>query len=91
MIRDVIQKQKTELEEKLREKYIRRETLLNTDDSGLIKVIIGPRRAGKSFFGMHAVAGSGSFGFVNFDDERLVTVSETIYRFCLMQFYSRIL
>ena len=76
MIRDVIQKQKAELEEKLREKYIKRETFLNADDSDLIKVIIGPRRAGKSFFGMHAVAGSGSFGFVNFDDEQLAAVSD---------------
>lgn len=76
MIRDVIQKQKAELEEKLLEKYVKREALLDTDDSDLIKVIIGPRRAGKSFFGMHAVAGSGTFGFVNFDDERLVAVSD---------------
>jgi uncharacterized protein len=76
MIRDVIQKQKAELEEKLLEKYVKREALLNTDDSDLIKVIIGPRRAGKSFFGMHAISGSGSFGFVNFDDERLVAVSD---------------
>lgn len=76
MIRDIIQKQKAELEEKLREKYVKREALLNKNDSDLIKVIIGPRRAGKSFFGMHAVAGTGSFGFVNFDDERLVAVSD---------------
>ncbi len=76
MIRDIILKQKTELEQKLSEKYIRRDVALESLDSGLIQVIIGPRRAGKSFFGMHEVAGSGSFGFVNFDDERLITVSD---------------
>jgi uncharacterized protein len=76
MIRDIIQKQKTEFEQKLLEKYVIRETLLKTTDSGLINVIIGPRRAGKSFFGMHCVTGSGTFGFVNFDDERLNAVND---------------
>lgn len=76
MIRDIILKQKAEFEQKLQEKYIRRETSLKSADSGLINVIVGPRRAGKSFLGMQSVAGTGSFGFVNFDDERLVAVTD---------------
>jgi uncharacterized protein len=76
MVRDIIQKQKSELEQRLQEKYIHRETLLKMNDNGLINVIIGPRRAGKSFLGMHSVVGSGSFGFVNFDDERLVAITD---------------
>jgi predicted AAA+ superfamily ATPase len=76
MIRDIILKQKEELEQRLGEKYIRRDVALASKDTGIINVIIGPRRAGKSFFGMHEVAGSGPFGFVNFDDERLVIVSD---------------
>ena len=40
-------------------------------ENDIIKVIIGPRRAGKSFFAIHALSGEGSFGYVNFDDERL--------------------
>jgi len=76
MVRDIILKQKAELEQKLLEKYIRRETVLKSIKSGLIHVIIGPRRSGKSFFGMHQVSESGKFGFVNFDDERLLSVSD---------------
>ena len=75
MIRDIIIKQRSELEQKLQEKYVIRQTSLKGNHSGLIQVIIGPRRAGKSFFGMHHLAETKSFGFMNFDDERLVTVS----------------
>jgi predicted AAA+ superfamily ATPase len=76
MIRDIIFKQKSELEQKLQEKYITRQTNLRGNHSDLVQVIIGPRRAGKSFFGMHHLVETKSFGFVNFDDERLVTVSD---------------
>jgi predicted AAA+ superfamily ATPase len=76
MVRDILLRQKEELEHRLLEKYIRRDAVLASKDSGIINVIIGPRRAGKSFFGMHEVAGSDTFGFVNFDDERLVTISD---------------
>jgi hypothetical protein len=40
----------------------------------LIKVIIGPRRAGKSFFAIHFLKQQGNFGYVNFDDEKLLEV-----------------
>ena len=39
-------------------------------DSRLIKVITGPRRAGKSVFAFQLLQGQ-EFGYVNFDDERL--------------------
>jgi uncharacterized protein len=76
MVRDIILKQKEELELKLLEKYVRRDISLAPKDSGMVNVIIGPRRAGKSFFGMHEIIGTGSFGYVNFDDERLLAVSD---------------
>jgi predicted AAA+ superfamily ATPase len=76
MIRDIIYKQKRELEQKLQERYISRQADLKPGDSDLVQVIIGPRRAGKSFFSMHHLVKTKSFGFVNFDDERLVTVSD---------------
>ena len=75
MIRDIIRKQKEELEQRLKERYVPRDAGLTSIASGLVNVIIGPRRAGKSFFAMHEVESSGLYGFVNFDDERLLSVS----------------
>jgi len=53
------------------ERYIERESDVPGAESNLVKVIIGPRRAGKSFFALHHLALNGKFGYVNFDDERL--------------------
>jgi predicted AAA+ superfamily ATPase len=72
MVRDIILTQKLELEHRLKESYIKRESRLMCLESDMIKVIIGPRRAGKSFFAINALSGEGSFGYVNFDDERLI-------------------
>jgi predicted AAA+ superfamily ATPase len=40
-------------------------------------VIVGPRRAGKSFFAIHSLTGRGPFGYVNFDDEQLGDTQRT--------------
>ncbi len=69
MLRDVIFQQKNERDRLISAEYIQRNQKLDID-SGLINVIIGPRRAGKSFFGLHAL-NRFNFGYVNFDDERL--------------------
>ncbi|HIJ80095.1 MAG TPA: ATP-binding protein [Desulfuromonadales bacterium] len=45
-----------------------------TLQDGLIKVIIGPRRAGKSVFALQILADK-DFGYVNFDDERLAALT----------------
>jgi len=42
--------------------------------SRLVKVITGVRRCGKSTFALQLLAGKGSFGYVNFDDEKLVGI-----------------
>ncbi len=63
--------QKRELERRLSEKYVARDARLKGLESDLVKVILGPRRAGKSFFALHALSGR-KFGYANFDDERLV-------------------
>ncbi len=76
MIRDILLLQKRELEKKLKERYIEREALLKNMESDIIKVIIGPRRAGKSFFAVHTLNKLGNFGYVNFDDEQLVEIKE---------------
>ena len=72
MIKDILILQKRELEKSLKEKYIEREIKHVNLSSNIIKVIIGPRRAGKSFFALHFLNKKGNFGYVNFDDERLI-------------------
>jgi len=73
-IKEIITLQKREIEAKLREKYIERNQNLKLDND-LIKVIVGPRRAGKSFFAMHFLNKQGKFGYANFDDEKLAEVN----------------
>jgi predicted AAA+ superfamily ATPase len=72
-IKDILTLQKREIEVKLKERYIERNQDLKLDND-LIKVIIGPRRAGKSFFAIHFLNKHGKFGYVNFDDEKLTEV-----------------
>jgi len=74
IIRDILLLQQRELERRHQEPYIERNLDLHHLDNNLIKVVIGPRRAGKSFFAAHALQAIGSFGYVNFDDERLLNV-----------------
>ena len=78
MIRDILLMQKQELETKLHDIYIERTSFMDTGrlENPLIKVIIGPRRAGKSFFAIHFLRRHGLFGYVNFDDERLVETKD---------------
>ncbi|MDO8459487.1 MAG: ATP-binding protein [Nanoarchaeota archaeon] len=76
MLQDIKERiilQKREIESKLKERYIERNQDLKLNND-LIKVIVGPRRAGKSFFAIHFLNKQGKFGYVNFDDEKLVEV-----------------
>jgi predicted AAA+ superfamily ATPase len=75
-IRDVLLTQKRELEKFDQKPYVPRDIELSHLDKDMIKVIIGPRRAGKSFFTIHTLMQYGSFGYVNFDDEVLVEVKD---------------
>lgn len=74
MIRDVVLGQRREFEQRMQERYVPRGITIASGASDMIQVIIGPRRAGKSFFGMHQLANDEKFGFLNLDDERLVKV-----------------
>ena len=74
MANDIILMQKRELEKKLKERFIERKQTLK-ESGGMIRVITGPRRAGKSFFAMHALK-EGSFGYANFDDEKLAETKD---------------
>jgi len=76
MIRDILILQKRELNRELKERYIPRDAKFKELKSRLIKVVIGPRRAGKSLFSMHSLEKADGFGYVNFDDERLVEITD---------------
>jgi uncharacterized protein len=71
-VRDAILLQKRELDLRMHEEYVSRDATLPGRDNRLIRLIIGPRRAGKSFFAIHSLRESGPFGYVNFDDEQLI-------------------
>jgi uncharacterized protein len=77
MIRDTLLLQKRELENRAKERFVERdidyEKPLQND---LIKVIIGPRRAGKSFLGFNMLNKKGGFGYANFDDEKLIETKD---------------
>jgi hypothetical protein len=75
-LRDLLLLQKREIEERLQERYVEREVNVRSFSRDLVNVIVGPRRAGKSFFAVHAVRELGRFGYVNFDDERLVGLED---------------
>jgi len=76
MTKDIIILQKRELDQKLKELYVPREAKFKEIKSNLIKVVIGPRRAGKSSFSIHCLSKLSEFGYVNFDDEKLVDVAD---------------
>ncbi len=77
VLRDTILVQKRELEYRFQETYVERKISVpwNLGDD-LIKVISGPRRAGKSFYAIHLLQQTSAYGYVNFDDERLTAVED---------------
>jgi predicted AAA+ superfamily ATPase len=76
MIRDILLIQKRELENKSGEVFIERIVDYKKFNNDLIKIITGPRRAGKSFLGIHVLNKIGNFGYVNFDDENLIELKD---------------
>jgi len=74
-IQDILILQKREIQSRMKEKYVERKTNIKLDND-LIKVIIGPRRAGKSFFAIHTLNNLNNFGYINFDDEKLTDIKD---------------
>ena len=70
-VRDALLQQKRELELRRQEPYIERTVEIREGNSRLVRIVIGPRRAGKSFFITRHLMAQGPFGYVNFDDEEL--------------------
>jgi len=73
-VKDIIQNQKSELEAYKDKVYVERDGVNLDFKSSLINVVIGPRRAGKSYFCMHSLLKQGKFGYANFDDESLFKI-----------------
>jgi len=77
MLKDIVLIQKRELENRFQERYIERAIPVSYElGDDLIKVVTGPRRSGKSFYAIHALQSTNSYGYVNFDDERLVAIGD---------------
>ena len=76
--RDILIDQKRELKSLLERPYVKRRAEFPDGIGDLARVVIGPRRAGKSIFSVHLAAQEdGPCGYVNFDDERLARLSDT--------------
>ena len=76
LIHDAVETQRRELDRRLAERYVPRTLTRPLRDDRLITVISGPRRCGKSFLAMHLLGQFESRGYLNFDDERLLEVTE---------------
>jgi len=77
-MREVVLSQKLERDALLARSSITRDGLDAARESlasGLIKVVTGPRRAGKSVFALQMLQGR-DFAYVNFDDERLAGLKD---------------
>ncbi len=77
-MREIILTQRADRDRMLAANYVPREGLDRLRaalPTNLIKVITGPRRAGKSVFAIQALKGK-DFAYLNFDDERLVSVTD---------------
>ena len=76
MLRRVLSDQREEILHFPMSGLVPRAELAQIDlDSGLAQIVIGVRRSGKSTLCRMAVRSSGrSFGYINFDDERLVSM-----------------
>ena len=92
-LNQIIKDQKAELQEEMNNKVlIQREVkkyFKNFESSNLIKVISGIRRAGKSVFTFMLLKDK-SFGYVNFDDERLVGFEPNEIFASLLEVYGKL-
>lgn len=78
MIRDIVYQHKLEREDFLSKEYVPREKVdfaRKFIDTDLIKIIIGPRRAGKSVTGFLLLKEK-NFAYLNFDDENILKVKD---------------
>jgi predicted AAA+ superfamily ATPase len=75
--RDTVLSHREELAALLERPYVARQISESAlRESNLIRVVMGPRRAGKSTLAVHLLQRLGGGGYLNFDDERLADVAE---------------
>ncbi len=75
-LKELVISQREERDYLLAQTYVPREKVSQARESlnnDLVKVIMGPRRAGKSVFALQMLKGL-DFAYLNFDDERLLAV-----------------
>ena len=75
-MRNILLQQRQERDYLASKTYLKRHVDIHIDDylkSNLIKVIIGPRRTGKSVFGLQMLQGT-DYAYLNFDDNQLLKV-----------------
>lgn len=85
LIQQIILDQKEEIKRIFEEKIIEREVEKKARkmlETNLIKVIIGPRRGGKSVLA-HRLLKDKKYGYINFDDERLIGIKTNDLNNCL--------
>lgn len=78
MIKEVVLRQKREMEALLARPYVPRSRTRYAEKFAgeeLVKVITGPRRAGKSIFALHFLKNFAP-AYANFDDERLIKLKD---------------
>lgn len=76
IIKQILFEQNEEIEKIFQERIVSREIILKSRaifNTGLIKVIIGVRRCGKSVLA-HFILKDKKYGYINFDDERLIGI-----------------
>lgn len=76
LVRDIIETQRREMELHDHKRYVERDVNTDIDTGSLARVVIGPRRAGKSFLSMNMLRKEGGGGYINFDDERLLDIHD---------------
>ena len=76
IIKEVLLRQQEEKAAILRGNFVKRDVDMSKQlNNTLIKVIIGPRRAGKSYFCLQSLKDS-TFAYANFDDEKLSKIDD---------------
>jgi predicted AAA+ superfamily ATPase len=71
-LHDILLGQRRERELAGTASYVERSSVIEPEAAGRIRVVVGPRRAGKSSYALHRTFGEGGgWGYANFDDERL--------------------